>query len=70
MTVRGPRRRSGDNRPWTWADQQDFEDGIRDELKELRNDLSKLGNRISWVIGILAAAGLVIGPVVAGVLTR
>ena len=63
MTGGRPQRRVTDHvHPDSWQkeDQHRFEDGLREELKEIRNDLERLANRVLMIFGGIAVLAFII----------
>lgn len=52
--------RRQDDRPWTKGDQERFEDRIAVELRELREDVERLGMRFAWLLGGLGVLVFVV----------
>lgn len=74
MTYRGAERRrpgrgQGD-RTWTWGDQQRFEDGIQDRLRELEDKVDRLTGRVTAIAAIGAVLALVVAPLTVAVLSH
>lgn len=59
-------RRDTDRGPsWTRADQRRFEDGIRAELHELREDIAKVASRVTLILGGLGVLVFVVNVAIA-----
>jgi hypothetical protein len=58
MTWRGherrERRRRDDDEPWTRRDQRAFEDGLREQMQGIREELGLARRQLAWLLGGLA----------------
>lgn len=81
MTYRGPRRRRSDrggaDQAWTVSDHLAFEEDWREEMhqlstdvRELRQELVRLGSRVAAIGGALVILGVIASAVVSVIVTK